>query len=82
MSLVNHYSFVFAACLFIILLAIGVFRKGINLTKIVVLGLVFAGLIVIWFLIKPTQNVNVNQDQSLKLIGNGTPVLLEFQSPY
>jgi len=82
MSLINYYSFVFAVCLFILLLAIGIFRKGINLKKIVGLGLVFAGLIVIWFLIRPTQNVNVNQDQSLKLIGNGTPVLLEFQSPY
>jgi hypothetical protein len=82
MAFVNYYSFVFTVCLFIILLSIGVFRKGINLTKIIVLGLVSAGLIVIWFLIKPTQNVNVNQDQSLNLIGNGTPVLLEFQSPY
>ncbi len=82
MALVNYYSFVFAICLFIILLSIGVLRKGINLTKIIVLGLVFAGLIVIWFLIKPIQNVNVNQDHSLNLIGNGTPVLLEFQSPY
>lgn len=82
MALVNYYSFVFAICLFIILLSIGVLRKGINLTKIIVLGLVFAGLILIWFLIKPIQNVNVNQDHSLNLIGNGTPVLLEFQSPY
>ena len=82
MSLINYYSFVFAVCLFIILMAIGILRKGINLTKIIVLGLVFAGLIVIWFLIKPTQNVNLPQDQSLKLIGDGTPVLLEFQSPY
>jgi hypothetical protein len=82
MSLVNYYSFVFVVSLFIFLLAIGVFRKGIKLTKILILGFIFAGLIVIWFLIKPTQNVNVNQDQSLKLIGNGTPVLLEFQSPY
>jgi hypothetical protein len=82
MSLINYYSFVFAVCLFIILLAISIFRKGINLKKIIGLGLVFAGLIVIWFLIKPTQNVNLPQDQSLKLIGDGTPVLLEFQSPF
>ena len=82
MSLFNYYSLVFAVGLFIILLAIGIFRKGTNRKNIIGLGLVFAGLIVIWFLIKPTQNVNVNQDQSLKLIGNGTPVLLEFQSPY
>jgi hypothetical protein len=82
MPLLNYYSFIFAVGLFSFLLAIGIFRKGINLTKIIVFGLVFAGLIVTWFLIKPTQNVNVNQDQSLKLIGSGTPVLLEFQSPY
>ena len=82
MPLINYYSFVFAVCLMIILMAIVVFRKGISLKKIIGLGLVFAGMIVIWFLIKPTQNVNVNQDQSMKLIGNGTPVLLEFQSPY
>jgi hypothetical protein len=82
MSLINYYSFVFAFCLVIILMTIVVFRKGISLKKIIGLGLVFAGLIVIWFVIKPTQNVNVNQDQSLQLIGNGTPVLLEFQSPY
>ncbi len=82
MSIINYYSFVFAFCLMIILMTIVVFRKGISLKKIIGLGLVFAGLIVIWFLIKPTQIVNVNQDQSLQLIGNGTPVLLEFQSPY
>jgi hypothetical protein len=82
MPLLNYYSFIFTVGLFSFLLAIGIFRKGINLTKIIVFGLVFAGLIVTWFLIKPTQNVNVNQDQSLKLIGSGTPVLLEFQSPY
>jgi hypothetical protein len=82
MSLVNHYSFVFAAGFLIFVLAIVLFRKGINRTKILILGIVLAGLVVTWFLVRPTEDVNVSQDLSLKLIGNGTPVLLEFQSPY
>jgi hypothetical protein len=40
------------------------------------------GLIAIWFMIKPSQNLSISQDQTQTLIGSGLPVLLEFQSPY
>jgi RsiW-degrading membrane proteinase PrsW (M82 family) len=82
MALVNHYSFILAAGFLIFLVAFALIRKGFNRKKILILGILVTGLIVIWFLVRPTQNVNGNPNQSLTLIGNGTPVLLEYQSPY
>ena len=82
MALVNHYSFVLAAGLLIFLVAIVLIRKGFSRIKILLQGFLVTGLIVTWFLVRPTQQVNLSQDQSLDLIGDGTPVLLEYQSPY
>ena len=82
MTLVNHYSFVFAVGFLIFWLTIVLIRKGFNRKTVLLLGILITGVIVTWYLVRPTQNIDVNPDQSANLIGNGIPVLLEYQSPY
>jgi len=82
MSILNQYSFVFFILLLLGILAIVLFRKGVQKRKIAIYASVVVGLIAIWFMIKPSQNLSISQDQTQTLIGSGLPVLLEFQSPY
>lgn len=82
MSVVNQYSFVLFLLVVFGIFAVFLFRKGIQKQKLILFGLVFAGALVIWFLIKPTQNVSYPRVVAIGTIGSGTPVLLEFQSPF
>lgn len=51
--------------------------------RILALGGVMAALAGGWYLGRPVQTEGMNELQRLQaVIGKGTPVLLEFQSPY
>jgi len=69
--------------LFVILLA-GLFllRPGLSLVRLLVLALLTLGMAVIWYRLRPVQTPHTDVEDLRSQISAGTPVLLEFQSPY
>jgi uncharacterized membrane protein len=48
-----------------------------------VIGLLIAGLATAWLILRPLQTLLIDDAAQVQAqIGQGTPVLLEFQSPY
>lgn len=82
MRIINQLSFVIVAGIFFILGAAFLLRDGVNHGRIAgVLGLAIflSGL---WFAFRPRQSPQIELTHVEVYIGGGTPVLLEFQSPY
>lgn len=82
MSLINQYSFIWIAAVLVTIAAAFLQRKRPNRQKLLFFGLVVT-VAIAWLVLHPVQTPQMNttaqvQDQ----IGQGTPVLLEFQSPY
>lgn len=82
-QLVNQYSFLWIAGAFVLFLALVLFREKPKASDFVALGVVILGLALAWWMLRPTQTVLMGDAKSLQaMIGQGQPVLLEFQSPY
>jgi thiol-disulfide isomerase/thioredoxin len=82
MSLVNQYSFLWIAALGLALAAFLFLRRSRGVESWISLGALAAGLLLTFLLFSPgPQAVDPNADVAQQ-IGAGTPVLLEFQSPY
>jgi hypothetical protein len=82
MEFINQYSFTLAAGFLIILFAVFVFRQGVGQRQITSLvALIFGFLIAYWFF-SPGESSTGGEARADSAIGSGTPVLLEFQSPY
>ncbi len=81
-EILNQYSFVLLAVLILALAAYTRLRRGFRrfdwLLLIGLAGLIFAA----WWVMHPTATRVQNADTVRAKIGAGTPVLLEFQSPY
>lgn len=76
----NQHSFLVAAAAALILLAVLLFRDGVRPPDLVALGALLLGLAAAHVFLAPgraAESESVRQE-----IGRGTPVLLEFQSPY
>ena len=82
-QLVNQYSALWIAGAFLLLVALILFREKPRVRDFVALGVVIIGLVLAWVLLHPTQTP-LMEDAKLvqEMIGQGKPVLLEFQSPY
>lgn len=82
-QLVNQYSAVWIAGAFVLLVALVLFQHKPKASDFVALGLVIIGLVVAWTLLHPTQTPLMKDAKTVQsMIGQGVPVLLEFQSPY
>lgn len=82
-QLVNQYSFLWVSGALVLLVAFLLFRKKPKATDFFALAVVLAGLVVAWFLLRPTQTPLMEDARKVhSMIGQGKPVLLEFQSPY
>jgi len=82
-SAFNQYSLLLTAIGILTLAAFFLFRKGLRLQEIIALLMIFAGLIVAWLALRPTQTpLSSAATEVHSRIGAGKPVLLEFQSPY
>ncbi len=81
-TLVNHYSVVFAAALILGLTAYGLLKDGFSPRDGVILMLVAAGLVLVWLVIRPQAGEKSAQERLSAHLGQGTPLLLELQSPY
>ena len=82
-QLVNQYSAVWIAGAFVLLVVLILFQHKPKTSDFIALGVVVIGLVVAWLLLHPTQTPLMNDAKAVQsVIGQGKPVLLEFQSPY
>ena len=79
----QYYSAVWL--LLVLALAVGLvlFWRRPRLPEIVAFGVLFVAIIGLYFYLRPVQGVLTGEAaQAQAMIGQGTPVLLKFQSPY
>ena len=82
-QLVNQYSALWIAGAFLLLVALILFRHKPTPSDFIALGVVIVGLLAAWYLLHPTQTPLMDDAKMVQeMIGQGKPVLLEFQSPY
>ena len=82
-QIVNQYSALWIAGAFLLLVALVLFRKRPKAGDFIALGVVAIGLVVAWLLLHPTQTPLMEDAKTVQaMIGQGEPVLLEFQSPF
>ena len=83
MKIINPYSFIILAIGMIAILVFVVVSKGIQATGVrLAVLVVFAGLAASFVLLSPGASAVKDTGQITTAIGAGSPVLLEFQSPY
>jgi hypothetical protein len=82
-QIVNQYSALWMAGAFVLLVVLIIFRHKPTTGEFIALGLMILGLGVAWSLLHPRQTPLMDDAKSVQaIIGQGKPVLLEFQSPY
>lgn len=79
----NQYSFVFIAAAVMLIAVIFVLSRKPRWQDALALGVITAGLVAAWFILHPIQTPLMDDAKNVQaMIGQGKPVLLEFQSPY
>lgn len=79
----SHYSFLLVAILFVIVAASILLTNKPKWNDYLAFGLIVVGLVTAWGVLRPRQTMLMADAQMVQqTIGMGTPVLLEFQSPY
>ena len=82
-SIGNQYSFVIAAAAIFLVAAILLLSRKPRWQEFLSLGVIGAGLIVAWVVLHPVQTPLMEDAAKVQaMIGQGQPVLLEFQSPF
>jgi len=83
LQVLNQYSAVVIAAILMLAAVIFVFRHKPRWQEILALGVITAGLFTAWFTLHPVQTPLMEDAKKVQtMIGQGKPVLLEFQSPY
>lgn len=82
MELINQYSFTIIAGLMIVLFAAFIFRQGIGQRQLTALIALVLGFLMAYWFFNPGEGSSGGATRAQRAIGAGTPVLLEFQSPY
>ncbi len=79
----NHYSFLWVALALTIVAGLVLLTNKPKLRDFISFGVIVAGLFVSWLILRPQQTALMSDAKAVQaMIGDGTPVLLEFQSPY
>lgn len=79
----NQYSALWIAAALVLAVAFSLLRHKPGVRDFLALGVVVAGLTVAWLILHPVQTPLMEDAQKVQsMIGQGRPVLLEFQSPY
>jgi len=82
-QIINQYSALWIATTFVLFVALMLFRHKPKISDFVALGVVIVGLALAWVALHPRQTPLMDDAKMVReMIGQGTPVLLEFQSPY
>jgi hypothetical protein len=82
MVFLNQYSFLVLAALSMIALALYLLRDGMQSGDLTALLALLIGFGLAFVLLSPGDSSLEQVDQVQSAIGSGTPVLLEYQSPY
>lgn len=83
MTIFNHYSFLWLAVAMTLIAALVFLRKKPRLPDFIAVGVILLALLTAWLLLRPRQTILSGEAAEVQArIGRGTPVLLEFQSPY
>ena len=81
-TFINQHSFAIGAILILGICAVIMLRDGPKRRDLLILALLTISLVTIWHALRPTAHPETNAEQVRAQIGAGTPILLEFQSPY
>ncbi|HEY42397.1 MAG TPA: TMEM208 family protein [Anaerolineae bacterium] len=82
MKIINRYSFGLMAAVVFLVIVIFTLRGGLNGRHLIVLGALSLGIVLAYRFLNPDSSSPVDSDRILAEIHSGSPVLLEFQSPY
>ncbi len=83
MKIINQYSALWIAAFLLVAAGVILLHRSPKWPQFLAFGALLLGLVAAWIFLHPhqsTQGYNAAQVQAS--IGQGTPVLLEFQSPY
>ncbi|MBI5962614.1 MAG: hypothetical protein HY863_03995 [Chloroflexi bacterium] len=81
--LLNQYSFIAVSILLALTVGFILLRNKPKWKDFLAFGIIVTSLIAAWVMIHPRQTLLMDDAKIVKeMIGAGTPVLLEFQSPY
>jgi thioredoxin 1 len=79
----QYYSVVWITLVLLVLVGFVLFRNKPRLPEILAFAGIFVSLAGLYFYLRPIQTQLVGEAAEVQaMIGQGTPVLLEFQSPY
>jgi thioredoxin 1 len=79
----NFYSFLWTSALLLMIVAFVLFRERRDYGRWLAFGALVLALFVAWLVLHPRATpLSANAAQVVAQIGQGTPVLLEFQSPF
>jgi thioredoxin 1 len=79
----NHYSFLWIALSLTIVAGLVLLTNKPKFRDYLSFSVIVAGLFVSWLILHPHQTALMKDAKAVQvMIGSGTPVLLEFQSPY
>ncbi len=82
MSLINHYSILWGFAFILALSAFFLLRGERTCQKYITLVVISILLVGAWFAIRPKSGSTESADALRAVIGQGTPVFVELQSPY
>jgi uncharacterized protein (DUF58 family) len=83
MQIFNQYSAVWIAAFLVAIVGVILLRRNPNWLQFLAFGVFVFGLVVAWIFLRPQQTTQVRSVAQIQAsIGQGTPVLLEVQSPY
>jgi hypothetical protein len=83
MKIFNQYSAVWIAAFLVAVAGVLLLRRSPKWPQFLAFGLLLFGLVAAWIFLHPRQTTQVNDAAQVQAsIGQGTPVLLEFQSPF
>lgn len=79
----NHYSFLWIALGLTVVAGLVLLTNKPKIKDFLSFGVIVAGLLVSWLILHPHQTVLMGDAKAVQaMIGDGIPVLVEFQSPY
>lgn len=82
-QLINQYSALWMAGALVLLVVLIILRHKPTVRDYIALGVVVVGLALAWVMLHPRQTPLMDDTKMVQdMIGDGKPVLLEFQSPY
>ncbi len=81
-NLLNQYSFLIFGLVLVGFAIYGLSRRGFRRVDWFLLVALIGLILGAWWVLHPTQSQVTNANIVRAKIGAGTPVLLEFQSPY